>query len=215
MCSLSVQLQAAELTKEQLEAWFNDDTRLHPHEFVSNEGELEFLSSPPKKRTPNLQNKVFIKEDSLKTGWVQINQCYDELDPIEAVEVVYRYREMRGLKVQSFKNIDKAVVQGQSVQLDNVQKGAELCVAIEARILIRNKNGQYQFRNGPFQRRFLDSYFPMHVQLDVQFPENLLVVSSVTPDVAPGFKVTKEKNRLQIDAWFKGKLLIEVNFKTL
>lgn len=202
-----------QLTKEQLEEWFMDDERLHPFDKKSDDGKLVFLTRPPVKRTTWSRNTLTLSPHSLETGWVKIEQCYEQLDPIGEVEVVYRYKEMRGLKLTNHSRIGKAWVEGQSIQLEDVKKGATLCMQAEARILNKQPAGGYVLHNGPFQRRFLDSYFPMHVSLRIRYPREMLSLANVTPAATAGFTVEKQQGLLNIDTWFEGKLVIKIEFK--
>ncbi|UCE88117.1 MAG: hypothetical protein JSW10_06995 [Pseudomonadota bacterium] len=201
---------AAAPTEEELERWLNEDTAEPPPQV--DEGELQFLDQPPASRTPHSQNTLVILDSSLADGWVELHQCYRGLDAVHEAEVVYRYKQMRNLRVQSHANISKAFVKGQSVQLVDVQKNATLCVRAEARILSRNDDGSFTLRNGPFHRKYLDGYFPLHVTLDVQFPASLLQVVRVVPAAQPGFKVEHTSGRAHIDAWFAGMLTVELHF---
>ena len=200
------------LSQQELEEWFYDDERLHPFEDQVNEGTLQFLTTPPEKRVPYSQNLLTITEQSLLDGWVQIEQCHEQLDPIHAVEVVYRYKQMRGLRITKAKRIGRARVDGQSVQLEDVQTGAELCIQAEARILYKQATGGWVLRNGPFQRRFLDGYFPFHVRLRVNFPSQLLRYVGSQPQATAGFKVVAKTDSVVFDAWFEGQLFLEVYF---
>lgn len=204
---------APQLTKEQLEEWFMDDERLHPFDKKSDDGQLVFLTKPPVKRTTYSRNTLTLSPHSLDTGWVKIEQCHEQLDPIGEVEVVYRYKQMRGLKVTSYSRIGKVWVEGQSIQLEDVEKDAILCMQAEARILRKQADGSFVLTNGPFQRRFLDSYFPMHVSLRVSYPANMLYLANVKPATTAGFSVEKQQGSLYIDTWFEGKLIIKVEFK--
>lgn len=204
-----------QLSPQELEEWFEDDERLHPFDKKSDDGALVFLKTPPAKRTPHSRNILTISPHALQSGWVEIDQCHEQLDPISAVEVVYRYKQMRGLRITSYTHIGKVWVDGQSIQLEDVEKGAMLCMQAEARILYKQADGRFILRNGPFQRRFLDSYFPMHVSLTVRYPGHLLHFSNVTPPARPGFEVKKETGLIHIDSWFEGKLMIELEFRSV
>lgn len=201
-----------DLSDEQLEKWFESD-ELQPPDFDKvNEGELRFLSKPPAKRTPSVVNNIRVKTVSLSTGWVEINQCYESLDPINAVEIVYRYKEMRELKVVSSKNILAATVDGQSVQLESVGRNASLCVSLQARIFYRLKEGGFVLTQGPFERRFLDGYYPFHVLLNIVFPTEAVQFVRSNPEPAPGFAVKQEGSSVVIDTWFEGRLITEIFF---
>ena len=203
----------ADPTRDELEAWFNDDSQLHPVEQDSNTGQLVFLAQPPEKPAPHSTHQLTVTPGSIKTGWSSSEQCHKNLDASEAVEVVYRDQQMRGLKIQHASHIGKARVEGQSIQLEDVQKGAELCAQLEARVFKQGKKGNYFLVNGPFQRRFLDSYFPMHISIRVNYPHRKLRFTNIHPAQQAGFNVTSSENKLDIDTWFEGKLVIGVEFE--
>ncbi len=204
--------QAAEPTESELEAWFEDDSRSLPQRMPADEGTLQFLATPPQKRTPTSTNVLRIGVASRQEGWVEITQCHRQLDPISRVEVIYQYQQMRNLRIRGTKNIGKTWVEDSSVQMEDVKENAELCVELEARVLYRQDDGSFILRNGPFQRRFLDGFFPMHTVLDVDYRESGLYFADVTPGPAPGFSVTSQPGRLKLDAWFEGQLTLAIRF---
>jgi hypothetical protein len=175
-------------------------------------GELLFLASPPEGRTLESINHLTIGRHSLNDGWVDFRQCYRGLDPVPRTEIVYAYRNMRALKVESYHGIAAAQAKTASIELEDVARDAGLCATAQVQILGRNPDGSYTLRNGPFHRRFLDGYFPMHVVLDVRFPAQQLRFVSLTPTARPGFDVVQEKGQLAIDALFAGSLTVEAVF---
>ncbi|GAB4295623.1 MAG: hypothetical protein Kow0096_12620 [Thiohalomonadaceae bacterium] len=205
-------LAAQEPTPEELERWFEDDTRAQPYDFEVNSGELEFLAVMPDKRVPHSRNRLRILPSSLDDGWLEQSQCHENLDPVPLAEVVYKYREMRDLRVVSASGIERAWVEGQSVQMENISHRAVLCVAAAARLL-RREGDEYVMRNGPFQRRFLDGYFPLRVSLTLEYPAERLRVVSVAPPGQPGFAVRHEPGRVILEALFEGRLYTEVRFR--
>lgn len=190
------------LTPEEL--WLETDLD------AINEGELEFLATPPKQPVHYLINQLTIDSSSLEDGWVGLRQCHENLDAVPDAEIVYRYRTIRDLRVLSSSGIGKAYIEGQSVQLKNVRRGAELCVEAEVRILERDGK-TFVLRNGPFHRRFLDGYYPMHVTVTVQHPHDL-ESRAVLPPAQSGFSVERSSGKLTLDAWFAGRLEIEMRF---
>jgi hypothetical protein len=148
----------------------------------------------------------------VRTGWVGITQCHEGLDPVPDAEVVYSFKRMRGLRITEKNGIAKAWVDGQSVQLKDVTGGAGICVEIEANILQRSEAGRLRLRYGPFMRKFLDSYFPMHVALEVSYPAGLLYLDSISPVPYSDISLSQQRGRLFLDTWFKGKLVIELVF---
>jgi hypothetical protein len=191
----------------------NDGNFLHPLENNINEGELQFLTSPPEKGALHSRNILTVTEQSLLNGWVSIDQCHEQLDPMQAVEVVYRYKNMRNLHIVETKNISRAWKEGNSIRLEDVSKNAKLCIQLEAKILYDQTDGTYVLRNGPFERRFLDGYFPMHVNLLISYPEGKLKFIKSQPHAAPGFDVALRDGNIVIESWFEGKLTIEIYFR--
>ena len=92
--------------------------------------------------------------------------------------------KVKQIKIVSSKNIEQAWIEGNSVQLINISEKAELCVEAVSRALIANKDGSFSLRNGPFMRRFLDGYYPMHVSMQVLYSGTGLQLASVSPGVA-------------------------------
>ena len=204
---------AQEPTQEELEKWFEDDSRFLPFETDISEGDLEFLAAPPEKPTLHSQNQLTITKTSISSGWVGMYQCYENLDAVPDAQVVYQYKEIKNLKIVMHDKIAKAWVQDQSVQLLDTQKGAALCVSADVRILYKNPDNTYSLNNGPFQRKFLDGFYPMHISLRVIYPAEVLEFIGTTPTAQNGFAVSHKKGELFIDAWFEGRLFTEALFK--
>jgi hypothetical protein len=178
-----------------------------------NEGELEFLASPPTDKVVHtVTNTITISESSLETQWVTLHQCHKNLDAVAASEIVYQYEDMRNLRVEHYYGIDKAWVENQSVQMKNIEKGATLCVVADVRILKPDSKGGYILRNGPYFRKFLDGYYPFHVLVNINYPKSALTLKTTHPRPQSGFDVEEENGRLTMDAWFEGKLMVEAKF---
>jgi hypothetical protein len=89
-----------------------------------NEGELEFLKTPPKdKAVHTVTNTITISDASLETQWVTLHQCHKNLDAVAASEIVYQYEQMRNLRVEHYYGIDKAWVENQTVQMTDIERG--------------------------------------------------------------------------------------------
>ncbi len=195
---------------EDLDEWLEDDAEARAA--AVSEGELVFLAQPPEDRVPHSANTLTIRQDSLTSGWVALVQCYDGLDPVPDAEVVYRYRRLRDLRIRSTQNITRAWVEGESVQLSDVRHGARLCIEAEVGILYPQADGGFTLRNGPFHRKFLDGYFPMHVTMDLRYPHASLAIEQTRPQPQPGFTVSTVPGVVTLDAWFEGELTVEVDF---
>ena len=115
---------APPMNADELERWFNDDSEQRA--LAVNEGELVFLTEPPAKPVPHSHNTLTITPASIDDGWVALAQCYDGLDPVAEAQVVYRYKQMRDLRVTAVQHIGRTWVEGDSVQLEDVGHDAEL-----------------------------------------------------------------------------------------
>ncbi len=198
------------MTEEQIEAWFNDDSE--ERALAVNEGKLEFLSEIPNKPVHHSHNTFILDNNSLQTGWVELIQCHSQLDVVPEAQIVYRYRQMKKLRIESYSGIKRTWIEGDSVQLEDIQPDARLCIRAEVRILYSSPDGSFVLKNGPFHRKFLDGYYPMQVTLIVQFPDESIRFKSVTPHRQAGLTVRRGKGKLNINAWFEGELRTEIRF---
>lgn len=199
--------------QSDLEDWFNSDDDKEFEAILSiNEGQLNFLSKPPEKPVHHHQNKLIISSTSLHDGWISLQQCHYNMDNFPRVEVIYSRDRIRKLEIVSSKNIELAWVENASIQLVNVAKGASLCLKAESRALSQNTDGSYTLKNGPFMRKFLDGYFPMHVSIDIKLPEQL-EFASISPAQQNGFVVSNNLNAIHLDAWFEGRLKTVLQLK--
>lgn len=204
---------AEEVSPTELDKWFEQDD-IAAIEKVS-EGELRFITEKPGKPVLHSLNKLVIYPSSIDDGWVSLSQCYRNLDPVAASEVVYQYRAMRDLKIVSYKNIGAAKIKEQSIQLTEVNKAAELCVSARVRIFYSNPDGTFSLINGPFHRRFLDGFFPYHLTLEVEYPVSRLELKQTIPAEQPGFNVEQEgAGKLLLDVIFEGILNVELVFSS-
>ena len=198
---------------ENPEAWLqtNDDNKA----LSVNEGDLEFLRETQDRRVLRTRNRLTITPGSLHNGWVQLHQCQSNLDPVSAVEVVYLYRGMRKLRVISTRGIQRARVENNSVQMEQVDEGAEICIEAEVQVLNKTGAGRYQLTSGPFHRRFLDGYYPLRLDYRIHWPADMLQLETVLPKIQEGFSVSEQAGELIIDTLFEGMLTIEVRFNTM
>lgn len=177
-----------------------------------NEGELRFLTEPPAPPPPLQSTHVQISEDSLQTGWVRVKQCYYRLDPVAAMQVVFAPGRVRHLQILSAHHIARAWVEENSVQLEQVGRDAVLCILSENRSLAANgPEGGYVWRGGPYLRRFLDGYFPMHVKLAVDYPAARLRLTAIEPP-AVKLKAVTLPGHVHLDVLFEGRLDVNLRF---
>ena len=202
---------AEQATPEEMLRWLNDESDSRIDDV--NEGQLRFLDAEPARPPLHSINTLYITQQSIDDGWVQLRQCYRDLTPLPAAEVVYRYRQMRKLALSSYSNIGRARIVGQSVQLKNIGRDAELCIQAEVRIFYQNPDGSFSLVNGPFHRKFLDGYYPYRVSLEIRYPGERLRFVRSKPTSQTGFLVKRGKNLLKIDSLFEGILNTEIIFR--
>lgn len=174
-------------------------------------GELEFLTAPPEERAHQHHNRITISADSLIDGWVTLEQCHSELDAVSRSEILFREDRIRGLRITRSDRIGHARVEGASIQLWGVGDEARLCLEAESRALTL-RGDDYVLRNGPYMRRFLDGYYPMHLTLSVRWPGALMALDHVSPAPQPGMEVRAGPGRVDVDTWFQGRLTTELAF---
>lgn len=192
------------------EAWFADDAELRAA--AVNEGTLAFLPQPPQTAVHHHHNELRVRASSLQDGWVGMRQCHEQIDPVPRAQIVYNPERIRGLTLLSQTGVGRAWVDGASVQLEDIVRGATLCVEAETRALVANGDGSFSLRNGPFMRRFLDGYYPMRVSVDIEIPREVLRFAEIQPAQQPGFRVWESAGGIHFDAWFEGELRTEIRF---
>jgi len=208
-------LASQELSQEELERWFESDDPHPPGQSAANvnEGSLVFLQQPPGKPVHHHHNKLVISELSLTTGWVRLQQCHDNMDEFSRVQVLFRKGRVRDLTITRAENIRESWVEGNSVQLQDVQAGAQLCVSAWTRALESRDGGRFTMQNGPFMRKFLDGYYPMRVSMDIDYSGTGLQLVSVSPQQQRGFEVDERAEGISVNAWFEGRLNTELMFR--
>jgi hypothetical protein len=204
---------AEPMSEQELEQWFNDNGEQGVEDV--NEGKLTFTSPPEDKDVLSSDAVMTITDNSLRTGMVSLQQCYRNLDPVAEIDVVYRYKNMKQLRIVSSGNIADAKVVGNSVQLQDVTASAFVCVAAEAQLLEKTAKDSYVLRFGPYYRRFLDGYYPYHISVTIAYPEHRLRYAAVSPSEKPLFELVKQPGKLIIDTWFEGVLQVDITFSSI
>lgn len=180
-----------------------------------NEGELVFIDPEKDRDALHADTLLELDSDSAQSGWVNMSQCYRNLDTIAKTEITWAYREMSALRVTRSDNIGAFDIGSQSLLLHDVESGASICVAARVRILRSLANGNFQLRQGPYHRRFFDGYYPYRVSLELRFASAGLRLLRIEPPAQPGFSVEPTADGIVIDAWFEGILQITAEFTEL
>lgn len=178
-----------------------------------NEGALHFLEKAPDKPVHHHHNRIRIDENSLLTGWVSLSQCHTHLDPVPRAQITFREGFVRDLKVESSTHIKQAWVEGPSIQLVDIEPGAQLCLSAQTRALRNTGNGYFNLNNGPYMRKFLDGYYPMRVSIEVDYPPQTLQLIDISPQAQPGLSLETHSGAIRLDALFEGELQTLIQFE--
>jgi hypothetical protein len=192
-------------------AWVREQESFEARIAAVNEGELDFLERSPAKRIHQHRNRVRISEQSLRDGWVTLSQCHEDLDQVAAAQIVFNPGRSRDLRVTSYANIEQAYAQGNTVQLRGIGPASTVCIEAESQALRLEGDDVFELVNGPFMRRFLDGYYPLHLTLTIDHPESI-VLADFSPDAQPGFAVSEHAGRIDVEALFEGELRTRFRF---
>ncbi len=188
--------------------WFDEDFEALTREV--NEGELRFLEQPPEKPVHHHDNVITLNPGSLQHGWVGLRQCHYNIDNVSRAQILFREGRIRNIRITDSRHIGESWVEGASVQLTDIEKNSTLCLEAESLVLTAGEDGNYRINNGPYMRRFLDGYYPMHVTVQVVLADSGLEFASIKPESQPGFSVENNANEIRIEAWFEGRLRTEI-----
>lgn len=173
-----------------------------------NEGELVFLTATPDPDGARMEKRILLDRQSLETGWAEMRQCHDNLDPAPAVQIVYNDERTREIRITQRDGVGMARVDGPSVQMREIERGARICVSARVLAIVPHPTGEgYLVENGPFMRRFLDGYYPMQVRLRVDWPTGWLELAGSEPAAQPGLAIEADRNGVTLEAHFEGRLI--------
>jgi hypothetical protein len=210
LLSLPVMAASTEVSDDE---WFDESDDLQARIARVNGGDLVFLAEPPLDPVHHHHSRITLDAESLDNGWVTMVQCHSHLDAVARTQVVYHQTRARDLTILSYDNIERAWVEGHTVQLAEVGRAASICIRARTRMLEFNEDGSFSLRGGPFMRRFLDGYYPMHVSMDIEVPRGYLRFTDSRPQRQAGFSVQETSAGLYVDTWFEGKLYTELRFE--
>lgn len=200
-------------SQAELEAWLNDDSETTQKNM--HEDKPIFLDENQTEKILHSKNLVIITKESIDTGWVTIEQCHYNLDEIMETQIVYQYKSMRNLKILSTSNIENAWVEKNSVLLNNTKDDASICISVDAKIFYQKPNKTFTLVSGPYHRKVLDSYLPIHVSYAVKYPAKYLQYIGIKPDLKDKLRLLLQQGKVAVDTYFKGKLKIEMKFREI
>ena len=195
-------------------AWLMDDSGLDDllQALDATETKARFIEPFDLTEHYHMTNQIRLNQQSLDNGWAELIQCHYNLDQVAQLQIVYQADNTRQLDILSLKNIDLAWVEDASVQINGISKGGQICIYTETRALIEHENG-YLIERGPFMRRFLDGYYPLHIELQIEWPGLNLSPIKFDPKPQPGVEIKQTQDSLTLRYWFRGQLKPRVWFK--
>lgn len=180
-----------------------------------NEGEVKFLTETPVKKVHSHRNWITISADSLETGWTSLKQCHENLDALDAVQISFNQETTRRYYIESYSDIGRVWIDKSNIELEDIKKDAKLCISLQTKNIHIASDGHVMMRNGPYMRRFLDGYYPIHVNLNVDYPCELMRFIKTKNSLQSGFAVKTESCSVIIDSLFEGKLYTELLFEKI
>jgi len=158
-----------------------------------------------------LRNELTITPNSLETGWIDFHQCHYQLDAVSKVEIHYPPDITQHLNVVITNKLCRHHVLNNTVQLQQVRKGASICVTGASRTLSQ-KEGVYSIKRGPYMRKFFDGYFPMIVEETLTFDKVTIQLTGVSPS-HPSPDHSIQGDHFQFNFHFEGILTPLYEFK--
>lgn len=202
----------SDLTPQE-RAWLLDDSELNEIVSALDSMIVETRFMPPFELDEHyyMTNQIKLDQASLSTGWATLTQCHYNLDPIARLQIVYQPEHTKNLSILEDHAIDVSWVEGKSIQMNGLQKGAKICIQADTYALTPQANG-YKIERGPFMRKFLDGYYPLHVELNINWAGLPLEVSEVVPTPQTGVDMVVNGQSLKLGYWFRGELRPQVHF---
>lgn len=192
--------------------WQFPDDNLEERINAVNDGDLNLLDDTPEKPVHHHINKIQILPSSLQDGWVMLEQCHENLDPVAALQIRYNAERIRNVRITESINIASTSVNGNLVELEQIQRQARICILAESQALHQN-NDRFELRNGPFMRQFLDGFYPMQVSLSIQYPKEFLQFNTFSPFPGKSGFFEQHENIINWTSFFEGKLYTRFVFK--
>ena len=179
---------------------------------IGDEHFVALTEAPP--HPPFVHQKILtLGRESMSSGWVQNEQCHRQFSPTSALQFVFKRGRIRAIEIVEQHDIGRSWVDGNTVQLEDVNKRSSICFRSENRMLERRAGGGYGIKVGPFFYRFLDGYFPVTVDLRVRFPADRLTLREVRAE--DGVEVVRLTDEVRLRSTFQGILRVEMLFDSV
>lgn len=99
--------------------------------------------------------------------------------------------------------------------MEGVSENAQICVTGQTQSLKILGAGKYRIERGPYMRRFLDGYYPMHLSETLNWPGLALQLQDINNQQAIGYSFENAPNQLKANYWFEGMIRPFYNFSVI
>jgi hypothetical protein len=202
MLSLMARIADADELEEMAALWAIAD---EPYRVVTRELE-----------TPAFRHQKVLKlnPQSLADGWVPNHQCHANFPLFPSLQISFREGAVRNMEIVEQSGVDEAWVQEPTIQMKRTRPETTLCFQSENHTLEYDElTEEYRMTVGPYYLKLFDGYFPLDVDLTVEYPVATLSYAGMEPTQVEGATIAHHPGRIHFDALFEGKLKLVFRFK--
>lgn len=172
--------------------------------------DVDGLDIPPFLHQKSLQ----IEAANLSDPWISNRQCHAHFPLFPSLQITFKADAVRAMRITHRENVEAAWIEAATVQMKQTRPESALCFESENRVFHYDGVSQrYRLRVGPYFLRLFDGYFPLQVELKVQYPYEILELVAMAPDSVEGAEVRLDKGEIYFHNVFEGTLELEFEFK--
>ena len=166
--------------------------------------------------TPSfVHHKVMsIDAASLADGWVENRQCHRNFPLFPSLQIAFREGAVRNMRITEHSDVERVWVDGPTIQMKRTRPRTTLCFLSENHTVKYDLwNDEYRMTVGPYYLKFFDGYFPLNVDLTIEYPTGAMRFLGLEPTTVEGANIVHEAGRIRFNALFEGKLELVFRFK--
>lgn len=160
------------------------------------------------------QKVLSLNTQSLADGWVPNHQCHANFPLFPSLQISFREGAVRNMEIVEQSGVEEAWVQEPTIQMKRTRPETTLCFESENHTLEYDEFAEeYRMTVGPYYLKLFDGYFPLDVDLTIEYPTRALRYAGMEPAEVEGARVEHQPGRIRFDALFEGKLKLVFRFK--
>ncbi len=166
--------------------------------------------------TPAFVHRKVLSVDaqSLDDGWVDNHQCHRNFPLFPALQIAFRDGAVRNMRIIEQSAVEAAWVSESTIQMKRTRPETTLCFRSENHTIEYDAwNEEYRMTVGPYYLKLFDGYFPLNVDLTVEYPTDELRFVGLEPAEIDGARIRREQGRVHFHALFEGRLELVFRFK--